>query len=325
MKPSSALASRVRLIAMGAALCAVAGASSCAVAPLRTIGPETVALPAGLGLNVQLPRGDIEIFSDLPENAGQATAELEIKDAGASGFTLTPVRAENVELRFAASDRGLSAMVGYAEGVDSEQAVNLSYSLTLHLPEGYEWISGGAQTPNAVNTGWGEIMIHGLKGSSTEAQGRYFEFWAGNPMDSFSSPDMLIENVEGRIQASSWGDLTMRNCTEIMLAMSDGPTDIDILGPGGSLMNYLEAGGPLTLRVRTDTNLSFYNEFVKIGGVQEAFWTVNNQGRPAIKGPEDVTFEFLPYSLVYTGTGGSDYSAYRVSSSGGSITYRLLD
>lgn len=191
--------------------------------------------------------------------------------------------------------------------------------MTVHLPADYRWRSPTAQDPNFVGTGYGEVHVKGLKG--TLPDGRDFKFWASNPLSSVSKPPMVIENVEGRIIASCWGNLTMTGCTEICMAYSEGDTVLEILGPGGSLSNTIMASGPLTIRVKTGTNLSFYNEPL----FEDSIWFLNNEGKPDIAGPVDVTDGSIPYRKVTTGNGGGNTAAFIVTVAGGSVTYKRLE
>jgi len=292
---------------------------ACGYGPtLKTFEDECELANPDMSLNIQLPRGDIEVSGDLPEGTRIVTGTLEVYDRGVSGWTLEPASLDDITFNLSGSGDSLRVELS-----DEAYKPNFYYVLKVHVPEDYMFYSTSAQQPNMIKTDEGEITVMDLRGGDMEH--RDFEIWAGAPMGMFSHPPMTIKNVDGIILAGAYGPMTVSDCRAISAIFSSGSGDqLDLtLGNIAITEDALIHGGNggTTIRLSRSSNFTFYNEIGEVNAFAPR--GVVNKGDPVISGPDDVEYKFLPKQRIMTGTGAiGTFDVFVLDSR---IVYELYD
>jgi hypothetical protein len=159
-----------------------------------------------------------------------------------------------------------------------------------------------------------------LKGA--ELGHRDFQFWAGDPIDTFSHPKMTIEDIDGIVTAAAWGPMKISGCRAISMAMGGGSGDALDLSLGTVAISEqakISAAGNITIRLDPDSNFTFYNQ-VDHAGIFN-IGSVKNSDSATINGPEDVDIYGIVYEVIKIGSG--EVGNFDVFTIDRDITYRL--
>ncbi len=304
---------------MSTALLVLLLASACGYGPVLKSFPVECKLESlYMSLNIQLPRGDIELTGyDAPDGV-TVTGTLDVYNRGVSGWTFEPAALDDITFSLSGSGDSLQVLL-----CNEAYKPNFYYILSLKVPDDYLFYSGSAQDANYIKTDEGEITIRNIKGA--EMGHRDFDIMAGPPMGAFSHPAMTIENVDGIITASAYGPMTISDCRAVSFIICSGSGDLLDIKLGNTAISEKAlihgTNGGINISLSRDSDFTFYNEVEALGIFPPP--AIVNDGEPIISGPVDVEFEYLPKQRIVTGTG--DVGIFDVHTVEGRITYELYD
>jgi hypothetical protein len=212
--------------------------TACGGTPIRTFEASgTIGGPLR-SLMVVLHHGNLTVKGS-PDAGMTVSATLVVKDRGLIG-ALSATNTNPDAYKVSVSDNGTTLRIG--TGTD-EDSMGFDFDLTVTVPSDYLFYSSSAQDPSTISTSAGTVAVSDLTGNMFEIEG-------SSDLAGRTYP-VSVTRVGGILLAVSSGNLTIRNCSQVMMAEAAEVLDISISRHPVTMLPMLFGGKGVTVRVPT--------------------------------------------------------------------------